>query len=164
MTPSSKQLQDEQSEYGRFLGVWREYVQHCALKHALDHFATREARLPCKDTSAIMRAVMELRSHIALFLGNKCFSEINQVHRAQKKTPRECLRDFVHSKPDGKFEVEWRQLPVSNECVTTTFVADVHVSWRGFAARVDGVTGVTNNTAMRNAVRAMCEQLNVPCN
>lgn len=154
-------MDDEQTEYGRFLVLWKEYTQHCALKHALDHFATREARVPSSETSAIMRSVMELRSHIALFLGNKCFQKIDQVHRAQKKTPRECLRDFVHTKPDGKFEVSWHQFTGANGLV---FTADVYVSWRGFQAQIVDVPGATQNTAVRQAVRVMCEQLNVPCN
>lgn len=152
---------EDQTEYGHFLALWKEYTQHCALKHALDHFATREARVPCAETSAIMRSVMELRSHIALFLGNKCFQKIDQVHRAQKKTPRECLRDFVATKPEGKVEVSWHQLADKRGLV---FIADVYVAWSGFQAQVVDIAGVTQATATRNAVRVMCEQLNVPCN
>jgi hypothetical protein len=158
-----KMAPPEPSEYRRAMSVWHEYSSNCALLRAMDEYVAHSAMLPKEQLGNILRCVMQLRAQVRLLLSNKCFQQLELVHRARKKTPRECLMDFVQSKPQGGVMFECAEMPCDDTRQPAVYSATVDVKWCGFEASVKDIHAFTRNAALRSAARMMCENLGVPC-
>lgn len=154
---------EEPSEYQRAMSVWQEYLRNCALMRALDEYAAHEAKLPKDETGVILRNVMQLRSHVRLLLGNACFRPFVEVHKAHKRTPRECLLEFVQCKTQGSVLFDCSEVLREDPRQPVVYSASVKVKWCGFKASVADIRAFTRNAALRNAARIMCDNLSIPC-